>query len=404
LSSGSSLNKAMSQFDVVQANLVKLERVWSELDRMIPASGIWFETNEHYEDKLRAYEQIVNALPEISGFKPRTIPWDLNVIAQARLDALEIGEFEAQEYVERTIDIPRTELREYRFRFQNLRKQLVRNAVSDVIDKVEHLLVILGKRYHVNALENPGIIRQSLANDVEWARLNDFIDELNALLGDSVRRPNRWGDLLRHLRFAQLWDLHDIVKVDWPNVKSSVWSALTEVDDPIPSEVTDLSELVAQKPFGPIATRLLWEKVTDEDFERLIFILISSEGGYENPEWLMKTRAADKGRDLSVTRVIKDGLSGVTRQRVIIQCKHYLKTSVAIEDISTLQEQIKLWQPPRIDVLIIATSGRFTSDAVAWIEQHNQSHSALRIEMWPESHLENLLASRPAIIGEFRLR
>jgi hypothetical protein len=55
-------------------------------------------------------------------------------------------------------------------------------------------------------------------------------------------------------------------------------------------------------------------------------------------------------------------------------------------------------------VQIIATSGRFTSDAVAIIEKHNLSDSALRIEMWPESHLERLLASRPAIIAEFSLR
>ncbi|MHB1682957.1 MAG: restriction endonuclease [Bacilli bacterium] len=403
MSSGSSLNKALRQFEAAQANLVKLERVWNELQEMIPA-GIVFGTNEQYEDKLRSYELIINSLPKISGFKPETIPLDLNEIAYARLDANETRDFESQVYVERTIDAPRTELREYRFRLQNLRKQLVRNAVSDVIDKVENLLIILGERYRVDELDDSSNGRQSVANDVEWARLKDLVDELNALLGDSVQRPSRWGDLLRHLRFAQLWDLHDIVKADWPMVKSSVWSALAEDDDPIPSEVADLSELVAQKPVGPIATRLLWENLTDEEFERLIFVLISSEGGYENPEWLMKTRAADKGRDLSATRVIKDGLSGVTRQRVIIQCKHYLKTSIALEDISTLQEQIKLWQPPRVDVLIIATSGRFTSDAVAWIEQHNQSNSALRIEMWPESHIENVLASRPAIVGEFRLR
>jgi hypothetical protein len=57
-----------------------------------------------------------------------------------------------------------------------------------------------------------------------------------------------------------------------------------------------------------------------------------------------------------------------------------------------------------VDVHIIATTGRFTSDAVSLIEKHNQSDSALRIEMWPESQLERLLASRPAIIAEFSLR
>ena len=65
---------------------------------------------------------------------------------------------------------------------------------------------------------------------------------------------------------------------------------------------------------------------------------------------------------------------------------------------------MKLWEPPRVDVHVIATSGRFTSDAVAVVEKHNQSDSALRVEMWAESHLERLLASRPGIIAEFGLR
>lgn len=155
---------------------------------------------------------------------------------------------------------------------------------------------------------------------------------------------------------------------------------------------------------GPVATKLLWENLTDVDFERLIFALISSEQGYENPEWLMKTNAPDRGRDLSVYRVHTDALGGTIRQRVIIQCKHWLTKSVGSSEIAMLREQMKLWEPPRVDVHVIATSGRFTSDAVTIIERQNHSDSALRIEMWTESHLERLLASRPAIIAEFSLR
>jgi hypothetical protein len=65
---------------------------------------------------------------------------------------------------------------------------------------------------------------------------------------------------------------------------------------------------------------------------------------------------------------------------------------------------MKLWEPPRVDVHVIAPSGRFTADAVTLVEKHNQSDSALRIEMWPESHLERVLANRPAMIAEFGLR
>jgi hypothetical protein len=118
----------------------------------------------------------------------------------------------------------------------------------------------------------------------------------------------------------------------------------------------------------------------------------------------MKTNAPDRGRDLSVYRVYSDSLSGTLRHRVIIQCKHWQSKSVGPTEISALKDQMKLWEPPRIDVHVIATSGRFTSDAVAIIERQNNSDCALKIEMWPESHLEHLLASRPAIIAEFGLR
>jgi hypothetical protein len=66
--------------------------------------------------------------------------------------------------------------------------------------------------------------------------------------------------------------------------------------------------------------------------------------------------------------------------------------------------EMSLWQPPKVDILVVATSGRFTTDAIDFIEKHNQSDRALRIEMWPESHLERLLAEWPALIAEFGLR
>jgi uncharacterized lipoprotein YmbA len=168
--------------------------------------------------------------------------------------------------------------------------------------------------------------------------------------------------------------------------------------------VTDLSDIVAEKPKGNVTLALQWHKLDDADFERLLFSLISSEPGYENPEWLMHTRAPDRGRDLSVMRVTVDGLSGTSRHRIIIQCKHWLSKSVGLSDASVAAEQTKLWTDPRVDALVIATSGRFTADAVQWIERHNAAGNLPKIEMWPESHLERLLASRPPLIAEFHLR
>lgn len=146
---------------------------------------------------------------------------------------------------------------------------------------------------------------------------------------------------------------------------------------------------------------LRWVKLSEDAFERLIFNVVSSARGYENPEWLTHTNATDKGRDISVQRVTSDALSGTRRMRVIIQCKH--KKCVGVGEVSRLKEQMMLWEPPRVDELIIATTGRFSTDAVRWIEKHNQSNQSLHIIMWPENHLELLLAQRPHLIAEFKL-
>jgi len=154
-------------------------------------------------------------------------------------------------------------------------------------------------------------------------------------------------------------------------------------------------------PQAPIA--LDWERLSAEGFERLVFWLIAGAPGYENPEWLTRTNAPDRGRDLAATRVYKDPLSGTLRSRIVVQCRHWLSRSIGPADLTQARDQMSLWQPPRVDVLIMATSGRFTADAVALIEQNNQSDRSMRIEMWPETHLERLLADRQDLIERFNL-
>jgi hypothetical protein len=161
---------------------------------------------------------------------------------------------------------------------------------------------------------------------------------------------------------------------------------------------------VASNPKGKVVTELKWANLTPEAFERLLFNLITGTPGYENPEWLTHTNAPDDGRDLSVERVHHDKLSGATRRRVIIACKHWTSKSVDFNEVTLLKEQMTLWAPPRVDYPIIATSGRFTTPAVRGVEKHNQSDSALEIEMWPGSHFEWLLSQRPSLIAEFGLR
>ena len=392
----SPLNSALRHFEATEANLAKAEKALVRVEASVP-QGIAFGNDPDYDDACRSLLALVAAFPKVDGWKPDIKLMELDEIAQNRLDAQEVGEVEAIMSVERQIAEPSKQLREYRYKFNRKRRQLVRDALDEVIDAVDGNLRGL-------AVLVSGSKGNEDVTHPDFEGLKDQVALIATLIGSSVQKPPRWGDLHRHLHFGLIGDLHDIIEHDWPTVKAGLRATMYGEDEPLPIDVEDLGALVSTKPRGAVATRLSWEKISEEDFERLMFALLSSESGYENPEWLMKTTAPDRGRDLSVWRVHADSLGGTIRQRVIIQCKHWLTKSVSPAEISTLREQMKLWEPPRVDIHVIATSGRFTSDAVALVEKHNQSDSALRIEMWPESHLERLLASRPVLIAQFGLR
>jgi len=44
-----------------------------------------------------------------------------------------------------------------------------------------------------------------------------------------------------------------------------------------------------------------------------------------------------------------------------------------------------LWEPPVIRGFVVATSGHFTPDAVAWVEKHNEVGKVPLIDLWAES-------------------
>jgi hypothetical protein len=393
----SPINSALRQFEATEANLAKLEHTWSEIEKLTP-DGLAFGNDPAYEEHVRVYEDVLGALPKIDGWKPESLPMDLNSIGQNRLDAKEIGEISAEVAVEDQIEAPGRELAEYRHRLNRKRRQLIRSVMSDLIAAIDETLRSLNKI--VPKKPNPGREIKS----PHWEKLKAQIQEIETLLGSALPRPSRWTDLRRHLHFGAMQDLMDIIRHDWPEVKTGLSKGLYGRDEPLPVGVADLGTLAATQPKGQVVTKLKWESLSDEYFERLVFSLIAATPGYENPEWLLHTNAPDRGRDLSVIRIVNDPLSGTTRSRVLIQCRHRMSKSVSPADVATLKEQIGTWEPPKVDVFIIATSGRFTGDAVAAIEKNNAGDRALKIEMWPESHLEKLLAQRPALIAEFGLR
>lgn len=286
---------------------------------------------------------------------------------------------------------------EYRFKVHSKRRALIRDSLVARIEGFDSTVAAIRRGC------DPEPESYASMESPNWDALRGLVKEIETLLGNSVDLPARWGMLRRHLGFAMYCDFKDIERMDWPQARAAISAGLYGANEPIPVETDDLGSLVDARPAGPVATGLNWSVLDAAGFERLLFALINAEENYENPQWLTHTNAPDRGRDLSAKRVFRDGLAGRIDQRVIIQCRHKA-TGVSVADVSLLKEQMRLWEPPRIDVLIIATTGRFTTDAIALIEKHNHSDSGLTIEIWPDSHLEHLLAARPSLIAEFGLR
>lgn len=391
------INEALRQFEATEANVSKLERLFGELRHLTP-DGIFFGGDIEYDEKARAYRDVLLALPQIDSWKPDAHPIDLNDLARWRLDARELGEPTDIFAADDAVDEPARQLADYKHRLNNKRRPLIRQALLGAFEIVEASLKNL-KAWDTSSRE----VNEHVSG-ADWDRLKDGINSIDMLLGSNLARPHRWIDLGRHIHFGMVQDLRDIIELDWPEAKKGLSTNLYAEDEPLPVTVADLGTLAASHPAGQVITRLKWGDLSDDDFERLIFTIISTTPGYENAEWLTRTNAPDRGRDLAVVRVKDDSLGGVTHSRVIIQCKHWLTKSVSPSEVATLRAQMELWSSPRVEVLVIATTGRFTTDAVHLIEEHNAGDRALKIEMWPDSHLERILARRPDLVAQFRLR
>ena len=140
-----------------------------------------------------AYEEIMAALPPIHGFRIRTVPAGLNEIGQMRFDAEELGELSAHLDTEETIDRPGAEIDEYRLRLDRARRDLVRERISELTARIDHL---------VQDLLNRTARDRAVVSDPQWEKLVPAFGELERLAGSQIPRTKAWLDLQRHLVFG----------------------------------------------------------------------------------------------------------------------------------------------------------------------------------------------------------
>ncbi len=372
--------------DVAAANLAKLYNVLDRAELEYP-QGPSHGSSIEYDNLSRSWTDLLGGLPPIDGYRVVVPLPDIDDIGRHWADYFD---FDIPHELYEKLETPRKQVEEYKYR-------LARARATAIADRLNHLVAAVDTSLRVISGGN------STAESEHYATVENGVAELDRLVGDAIERRGRWSDLRRHLRFGQDHDWDDIATLDWPTVRADVLAALDTTDRPLPIPPVDLGTLASSKPAGGVTTQLAWQSINEEQFERILFEVLSKLPRHQNVQWLTRTNAPDRGRDLSVERLIEDGTGSVRTERVIVQAKHWQSKSVSLSDIANNLAAVDLWQP-RVHVLVVATSGRFTTDAVSWVEKRNYEGTQPRVELWPENKLESLLASRPALIATYRLR
>ncbi|MFI0144657.1 restriction endonuclease [Streptomyces globisporus] len=387
------LEELLRAMDRTAANLKKLESVWEQAKPFIP-TGPQLGSSVQYDGLKAAWADLLPGLPPIDGWTITDLLPDIGDIGQAFLDYREIGMSPTE--VHAAGDKPEADLAAYRYRLDRARRRAARGRLEQLVALVDAVLPLaLGEaaRDSLERLENE-----------QTERVEAAVGEIARLLGENAESLDRWWDLDRHMRFSQAHDWHDIIEFDWPAVRAGIEAKALGDSDPLPVPDTDLGHAASGSITGAATLALPWDRLDDDGFERLLYDLLRDIPDHQNVEWLMQTRAPDRGRDLSMDRVLRDGSGGVRTERVIVQAKHWRSRSVNAPVVTESVTTGKLWGPPLVRGVVIATSGRFTADAVSLVERHNSEGNAPFIEMWPESKLETLLAQRPHIAAAHGLK
>jgi hypothetical protein len=387
------LDELLQVMDRAAANLAKLDEVWGRAQPLLPSGPSRGSTRE-YEDLRRSWVALRSGLPKINGW---TVTVELPDADAAGQDF--IGYADADEYPFALLNFlkePGDQLDEYRFRLSQSRRQAIHDRLDELKTTIGEMLPRI-----VEGVPRDCTDRLS---DRRTTVIGEAISEIERLLGDTTERKGRWGDLHRHMHFGEGHDWHDVIEFDWPSVRADIEAASLSEADPLSVPDIDLGVAASGKPVGGVTVGLAWTVLDDDGFERLLFDLLRSFPRYQNIEWLMKTRAPDRGRDLSAERIIEDDGGTIRTERVIVQAKHWTSKSVGPTDISNTLSALSLWEPPIVRALVLATSGRFTADAVGVAEKHNTDGKLPFIELWPDSRLETLLSQRPHLIASYKLR
>lgn len=392
------LDRAVEELNKVAANLELLKTKWYEIKELLayPIEGHWDpDGKQEYNIKCLEFKDLLTGIPNIRDNNIHYLLPDYDDVSQQARQVNDLFEADLTASFYSEIYEQGPEISKYEHVLKSERRKLVRRQVESCLNDVDAILSSLNhipdERDHSEYL-----------NVDEIKPLTHKIEQLDNLMGDSIQRPPRWSDLVRHLRFGQVHDLNDIILLDWPSIKPAIESSFRE-NDPFEINTEDIGDLVDDADeSGEIVTSLNWDAITPEQFERLCADLLELSSNYENVEWLTSTNAPDRGCDIRADWAHSDETRGTVREKFVIQCKHRRNSNISASDIEDLRNITITYG--NVDVYLIITSGKFTDQALQVIQEWNENNAKPKVEVWGDWKLEQLLASHPDLIIQYGLR
>ena len=138
------LNTTLKQFEAVEANLAKLDRLWAQIQELLPGQGsVVLNDPDKYLMLQRSFSQIEKGMPAIDGVKLRNLLLHPDEIVSGKIDCLELDEFGSTLAFDRALFGQGEELSDYRFRMEAKRRELARQGVEQLYTDVESTLQVL---------------------------------------------------------------------------------------------------------------------------------------------------------------------------------------------------------------------------------------------------------------------
>lgn len=215
-----SLFEELKCLEVAETNLVKLERLWKNISHMMP-SALAFGSSPEYEYLCRSYGFTLRRLTRIDGWCPSAKPIEVDTRAQYESDALKL--YKTSPTVGRKVKMntPGAELKEYRLLLNRKRKQVTKEAASNLITSVDSLIHLMLQDLIYSG--DVGII-QDISKE-RWSKLDEYISQID-LLFSSAERPLLWDDLIYHSRVAQYNNALVIADRVWPVLRLLIMLAM----------------------------------------------------------------------------------------------------------------------------------------------------------------------------------